>query len=472
MRSIHYLYCSICGNRVLEVDIRICRNCGMIVCSICLSKQVEDEGICSCGSSQHDTLEEIKMFIIHEYFDLKSKIRDIALLPVDFTQKIRHLHNHLMILEEKDSFLSNPAWFIPNSDFDTHLAKVESYLTHYLQDFSPALSYVFNKAIISSNQDFLNPVELQSCQIKLRIISGHLNVFSEGTRKLCNELFSDLQRFEFNYQRQLLVLKSIKKYVKQSKELLNENEKIVAFSPIRKLKGIFKSEKQFLLVTTERLIFFVMKRSLIKKKLHLTNTIFKQDIKNVILKKNRRFKGLNLSITFDKEIFTLKASNDALKHIYHSINEFTLRKRILTISDWKLWLLGWSPEQFRLTINQLLYNGGFEHQGENSDGNDFSRYTNSFFNHNPAQSQEIPPENQEDSSIKKYFINQIESMQEQIQTCQYFLKDLVDRRSELPLTEYYTLYESFSLKLRKLEDQRDEILKQYQKLIPIFQNSV
>ncbi|HKZ40022.1 MAG TPA: hypothetical protein VJ044_03620, partial [Candidatus Hodarchaeales archaeon] len=70
-------------------------------------------------------------------------------------------------------------------------------------------------------------------------------------------------------------------------------------------------------------------------------------------------------------------------------------------------------------------------------------------------------DNSPKAGIRKYFFSQIEKLNKQIQLCQYFLQDLVDRRAQLPLPEYFQMYESFSLKLGNLENERDSLLKQY-----------
>ena len=207
------------------------------------------------------------------------------------------------------------------------------------------------------------------------------------------------------------------------------------------------------------------------KKYKLINSIENFELKEVQIREKKRFKRRILKIITNSENFRLTGSRESIKNIKNVITNFSLNETVFSVSDWKLWVYGWSPEQFRLNVYQLINNTN-ENSNNVSLENEESAYQNVFFNSPNGFSNKIDLENnnEENSGIKKYFKGQIEKVQEQIQICQYFLQDLVDRRSELQLSEYYQMYESFSIKLRNLEDERDSIIKQYEKLIPFMYN--
>ncbi|MHA1992238.1 MAG: hypothetical protein ACW98A_14800 [Candidatus Hodarchaeales archaeon] len=471
MRSIQSLYCSLCGNRVTEVDVRICRHCGIIICNDCLLRQTEENSSCTCGSSEFLTLEEMKSLIISDFIRLKKEIREVAFLPVTFIQDLRQLKNKLQTLEQKEFVIPNVVDFKTDSDIDVQLSKVDTYLTHYLQDFSPSLAYLFNEVIVPLDPFFLDPLRIQSSQMRIKIISDRLKVFKFGTETRCEPLFKDVEYLKGRYQKYMIMVKRIKKFFKLPSKILLENEKIIYFSSIQRLYGKFRSNKQFILITTNRVLFFKQKRNFIFKKYNLVKAIDNLDLKEVKIRERRRFKKRILNLITNDEILKITGSKENIKNIKNSISNFSLQESHLTVSDWKLWIQEWSPEQFRLNVIQLINNTNENINSNGQNANQY-KYENVFFN-NPEQNvRSFSPDSQnvENPSIKKYFTGQVEKIQEQIQICQYFLQDLVDRRSELQLSEYYQMYESFSMKLRNLEDQRDEIIKQYEKLMPFMSN--
>ncbi|OLS27508.1 MAG: hypothetical protein HeimC3_02860 [Candidatus Heimdallarchaeota archaeon LC_3] len=468
MSSVQSLYCSLCGNRVTEVDVRINRKSGIIICNSCLLRQTEDDNNCP---DDYLTLEEMKSLIIRDFIEIKSEIREVALLPVAFAQDMRYLQNQLLSLENEEKIIPNSKDFTPKIDLEMQLSKIDTFLTHYLQDFSPSLAYLFREVIAPLNRFFLDPLRIQSCQMRIKIISDRLKMFRKGTEERCKPLFDDVQNFNTSYRKYLLTVKRLKKFFKNTTSILTENEKIIHFSSIHRLYGTLRTRKMFILITTSRIMFFIQKRNLIFKKYKLINSIENFELKEVQIREKKRFKKRILKIITNSENIRLTGSRESIKNIKNVITNFSLNETVFSVSDWKLWVYGWSPEQFRLNVYQLINNTN-ENSNNVSLENEESAYQNVFFNSPNGFSNKIDLENnnEENSGIKKYFKGQIEKVQEQIQICQYFLQDLVDRRSELQLSEYYQMYESFSIKLRNLEDERDSIIKQYEKLIPFMYN--
>ena len=68
---------------------------------------------------------------------------------------------------------------------------------------------------------------------------------------------------------------------------------------------------------------------------------------------------------------------------------------------------------------------------------------------------------EQQTQILGYIDRQTEKITQRIRVLEYIIDDLKSRRNTMPVTEFFTLYEQFSMKLKDLETERNSLLNHY-----------
>ena len=432
-------------------------------------------GQCKCGSKDAKSLEDIRTAISRDLIDYKVKIRDIAYKPIVFVQSLHELTTRLTELENA-RFIFFTDEFMPGADLNSSLFTIEKYLTEYLRDFAPTLKYLYDTVIDRDNSCSFDPERLRAAQIRIKIIASRLTPFETGVNEACKILFDDLKKYTHLLQKYQTMYQWLETHVKNWKNFLETDEKILFLTHNVKTTGTLHSLLQSLLVTTKYVVLLKRMKFSWNRKYSISIKIDKKDIKYTKIRERKRFKQPVLLVQDENILHKFYSKESTLKTINKTLVQMNRSYLALPVSQWKIWNILWSTEEFRLTVYNLLNSditaettGQGQGQGS-SPGPGLRPDQSSAETNHPRQTDSVrakkvlQDEELERKKIKNYFLAQLQKIHEQILTSKSFLEDLVNRRSELELSEYYQKYESFSLKLAALEEERDKLISQYHDL--------
>ena len=342
------------------------------------------------------------------------------------------------------------------------LFTIEKYLTEYLRDFAPTLKYLYDTIIDRDNSCFFDPEKLRKAQTRVKIIASRLAPFEDGVNEACRILFDDLKRYQQLRQNYLAMHEWLEIHVKNWKNLLESDEKILFLSQNVKITRTIRSIMHAMVVTSKHVLLLKKIKFSWNKKYTLALKIDKREIRYIKVREQKRFKPPVLLIQDENVLHKFYSKNSILQSINKSLTQMNRSYLALPVLQWKIWNIIWPTEQFRLTVYSLL-NSDITPETVGSPQTSYDS-ENSNQQDNTHTKKVLKDEEIERKNIKRYFLVQLQKIHEQILMCKSFLEDLVNRRSELELSEYYQKYESFSLKLAALEEERDKLISQYQNL--------
>ncbi|HKZ42814.1 MAG TPA: hypothetical protein VJ044_17755, partial [Candidatus Hodarchaeales archaeon] len=342
------VYCSVCGNRISYDDTRICRTCGMIGCFGCFQKWLQGKPRkgnngsspaiqCKCNSTDVQQLEIVRAAIVKDYIDLRTKIKDIAYLPVDLYQEIRRIQSALLDLESGANFVLFSQDFTPRIDFDASLFNIETMLFEYLQDLAPALNYLYSAIIAPSYDYFLDPIKLQLAQFRAIITGDRITPFKEASRRLGAELASELERlkkFPASYDQ---MRKLVPRKQSISLQRLVEGEKFIYIGLASHLVGRFRKKKRIVVVSTHRIRILKFVREKFRKKLRTATEVEKDSITGISVKSQRLRQHSSLIMQTHSSRIVLQGKD--IEAIRLSISRMDDAVHTLPVEQWKFWNL-------------------------------------------------------------------------------------------------------------------------------------
>ncbi|MFV2016780.1 MAG: hypothetical protein ACC656_15215, partial [Candidatus Heimdallarchaeota archaeon] len=241
------------------------------------------------------------------------------------------------------------------------------------------------------------------------------------------------------------------------RNLLDQNERIFYISgPMwSNLGGIIKRNVQ-LMITNCRIVFFqqpLIKK--IKKSVRILKIITGFEITG-FESKDRKIRSNLFIIRKDKETIELSGGDEDHNKLNRLLRLIVESIQVPVPKQWKHWQIGkiWSSDSYYANIDRLLR---WElRPGSTSSSNSISLNSNIDFN-----KAENDLEYQTD--IVDYLSKQMERITQRIRVCEYMINDLKSRKNSMSINEFYSLYETFTMKLSALEQERNGLLGHYSK---------
>ena len=208
------------------------------------------------------------------------------------------------------------------------------------------------------------------------------------------------------------------------------------------------------LITEKRLLFFKQPILKLKKKVKIIKSITAFEITGLQIK-NRKIRSTSIIIRHTNGEVELSGSKDQLATIEKFIRLLVENIRIPSPKEWKHYQIGriWSSDGYYSNIDIIL-RWEVRTGSKNPKTSAYSGLASIDF---PDGTSDVEHQTQ----IIEYIDRQMEKTSQRIRVIEYIIDDLKSRRNTMPVTDFFTLYEQFSIKLKDLESERNSLLNHY-----------
>lgn len=460
------LYCSLCGERLDLAEVRICRGCGTILCPHCIRQQSNDSADLSnptnldepfacrnCTSEDILPLEDLRGHLVRDFLSVKQQLHTNATAPVRFLQELLDFRDEVVRVGER--FVLFPSDFTFTGDLSSTFATAEHFALEYLNDFGQNIRSLYDHLIIGQDNG-IDPEELQTTQLRLRMLTDKLRSFEQG-------LESYFKPFQEEFLKQKELYKSFLVWEEELRELttirdqLDREDRVLHITdPLSSNFAGPVSRSVRLLLSTQRLVVFQHPKFRLRSKVKLLKVLDPANIHQVIYQRRKlrspllRLEGLDMDgqhycVEFGAEEECLEPLTSLLERLKQQ--EFPPRPRA-----WKNWKVHWSAESYYGNIDRILQ---FEWRTKVEDQRHECQDGLS------GTSPPVVDGLTQQTELLEYFERQLEQLSQKIRLVEYIISDLKKRKNSMSVHEFYSLYENFSLKLRSLESDRNALLTQY-----------
>lgn len=468
------VFCSICGEDLAHVDPYICRNCGLLYCQFCKDKLIDPipstsesseansimqvrKSNCKCDNGDVQSLEELRGYLIQDFLNYKYQIQVIANEPVEHFQTLLDIRDRMIALGRR--FILLPEDFAFQKDPLSTFSMAEQFALEHLQDIRHNIADLYNKLLVNKEQ-LIEPAELTQVNMKLNLLNGKIEKFKQGFQSYFYTLLEDKNTHEKLLLRYFDFAEDLKERYQNLQDILDEDERIFFISePISSnLAGAITRNIQ-VLISEKRMLFFRQPILKLKKKVKIIKDIGGFEITSVG-EKNRKFRSDSFVLSLGKEEIELSGTKEQIALITKFVDFLRQNYRIPTPKEWKSYQIGriWSADGYYSNIDEILR---WElRTGVKNPDSSFPESVAGYSFGTNGSSMEKKTE------ILEFIDRQTEKITQRIRVLEYIIDDLKGRRNTMPVTEFFTLYEQFSMKLKDLEAERNSLLNHYSRSSP------
>ena len=466
------MFCSICGDSLAIAEAFICRNCGLLYCQFCKEKLFGSSTIiqttaenskllqanCKCESGDIQSLDELRGYLIQDFLNYKYKIQVIANEPVEHFQMLLTLREKMIAIGKK--FILLPEDFAFQKDPLSTFSMAEQFALEHLQDIRHNIRDLYAKLLINKDQ-LVDHDELSQVNLKIRLLAGKIEKFEQGFQSYFYPLLEDTKNHEALLVKYADFSEDLRLNYQNLEKYLDDDERIFHISdPLSSnLAGTITRNIQ-LLITEKRVLFFRQPILKLKKKVKIIKDLSSFEITGLEYK-TRKFRSSSIVISKDREDIELSGNKDQIFLIEKFITFLAKNLRIPTPKEWKHYQIGriWSSDGYYANIDSLLrweLRTGTQNPNNNSLNPNLSAYDIPGFEGNFEHQTEI----------LEFIDRQSSKITSRIRVLEYIIDDLKSRKNLIPVTEYFNLYEEFSIKLKDLEAERNSLLAHYSRGSP------
>ena len=218
------------------------------------------------------------------------------------------------------------------------------------------------------------------------------------------------------------------------------------------LGGIIKRNIQ-IMITGDRFVFFQQPIIKLKKKVKILKILTGFEITG-FESKERKFRSKIFKIRKDKETIDLAGDVKDHERLDRCLRLIAEQIQVPSPKLWKHWQIGkiWSSDSYYSNIDRLLrWELRPNHFPPNA----------SFAVNSPIDLSKAERDIEYQTDIVDYLSKQMERITQRIRVCEYMITDLKSRKNTMSVNEFYSLYETFSMKLSNLEQERNSLLGHY-----------
>lgn len=458
------MFCSICGESLSTSEALICRNCGLLYCQFCKDKLFDSTSLnpsvqgenqtnpinCKCAGGDIQSLDELRGYLIQDFLNYKYKIQVIANEPVEYFQMLLDFREKLIAIGKK--FIPLPEEFAFQKDLMSTFSMAEQFALEHLQDISHNIRELYSKLLINKEQ-LIDHEALSQVNLKLTLLAGKIDQFEQGFQSYFYSLLEDKKVHEEKLVQFLDFSEDLRQNYQNLERYLDDDERIFYITePLSSnLAGTITRNIQ-VLMTEKRMLFFKQPILKIKKKVKVIKAITAFEITGLFLK-NRKFRSAAIIIKHVNGQVELSGTKDQIAIIEKFIRLLVENIRIPTPKEWKHYQLGriWSSDGYYANIDVIL-------RWELRSGSKNPKVVSY-----PGAGLDLPDDVEHQTQIIEYIDHQMEKISQRIRVIEYIIDDLKSRRNTMPVTDFFNLYEQFSIKLKDLESERNSLLNHYSK---------
>ncbi len=468
------MYCSICGESLAHSDTFICRNCGLLYCQFCKDKLIDNmqstqdtsetnqttqvrKSNCNCDDGDVQSLEDLRGYLIQDFLNYKYKIQVIANEPVEHFQTLLDIRERMIILGRK--FILLPEEFSFQKDPLSTFSMAEQFALEHLQDIRYNIRDLYNKLLVNKEQ-LIDPVELTQVNMKLNLLNGKIEKFQQGFQSYFYTLLEDKKEHEKILLRYFDFAEDLKEKYQNLEKFLDDDERIFfVSSPLSSnLSGTITRNIQ-ILITEKRMLFFRQPILKLKKNVKIIKDVSGFEVTG-LEQKTRKFRSSSIIIRIDRDMIELSGPKDQITAIEKYVTFLVENLRIPTPKEWKNYQIGriWSADGYYSSIDEILR---WELRTGVKKPN--SSFSDNFPDFNVGSDD---GSGEQQTQILEFIDRQTEKITQRIRVLEYIIDDLKSRRNTMAVTEFFTLYEQFSMKLKDLEAERNSLLNHYSQRPP------
>ena len=406
---------------------------------------------CKCQSGDIQSLEDLRGYLIQDFLNYKYKIQVIANEPVENFQMLLTLREKMISLGKK--FILLPEDFSFQKDPLSTFSMAEQFALEHLQDIRHNIRDLYGKLLVNKEQ-LVDPDELTQVNMKLNLLSGKIEKFEQGFQSYFYTLLEDKKNHENILVQYVNFSDALQDQFPNLEKYIDDDERI--FFITEPLSSNLTGSMRYvqILITEKRMLFFKQPILKLKKKVKIIKDLNGFEITG-LLQKPRKFRSATLIIRNDKEEIELSGSKDQITIIEKYVKFLVENIRIPTPKEWKSYQIGriWSADGYYSSIDEIL-------RWELRTG---TKRPTTPVHPDPFDFDFSDPDSsmEQQTQILGYIDRQTEKITQRIRVLEYIIDDLKSRRNTMPVTEFFTLYEQFSMKLKDLETERNSLLNHY-----------
>lgn len=458
------LYCSICGENIKLHEALICRNCGLLYCQFCAKDDAHEESTefvkhedfrtdnyaCRCDNGDVQLLEELRGYLIQDFLNYKLEISTIANIPVKIFQKFLEIREKIINLGAIFNLM--PEDFAFQKDILATFSMAEQFALEYLQDLRGTIRNLYDQLLVNK-EHFVEPDELRQVNLRLSLLAGKIEKFQLGFDTYFSPLEEDAESFNQLLINYYDVFNNLISKYKNLRNILEPGERIYYITePMRSNLGGMIHRHIQIMITNDRIVFFQQPIIKFKKKVKILKIFSGFEI--TFESKERKFRSSHFVIRKDKETIEISCKKTTLVNLNRFLKLVVESINVPVPKAWKHWQIGkiWSSDSYYSNIDRLLswqLRPGITPPNLNYPSNiDFSKAGSDL---------------EYQTEIVDYLSKQTEKITQRIRVCEYMINDLKSRKNTMSINEFYSLYETFSMKLKDLENERNSLLGHYSK---------
>lgn len=446
----------------------ICRNCGLLYCQFCKDKlfsspspdpsatenaQVSPAS-CKCSGGDIQSLDDLRGYLIQDFLNYKYKIQVIANEPVEHFQMLLDLREKLIAIGKR--FILLPEDFSFQKDPLSTFSMAEQFALEHLQDIRHNIRDLYGKLLVNKEQ-LVDHDQLKQVNLKLHLLAGKIDQFEQGFQSYFYPVLEDKKIHEENLVPFVDFSEKLTQDYQNLEKYLDDDERIFFISePLSSnLSGTITRNIQ-LLITEKQMLFFKQPILKLKKKVKVIKSVTGFEVIG-LLQKNRKFRSSGIIIKTINQEIELTGLKDQITMIEKFIKILVENIRIPTPKEWKHYQIGriWSSDGYYTNVDNIL-RWELRTGVKNPNNNLFPE----------AAGMDFPDGDgglEHQTQILEYIDRQMEKTTQRIRVIEYIIDDLKSRRNTMPVTDFFTLYEQFSIKLKDLESERNSLLSNYSK---------
>ncbi|MFX0172372.1 MAG: hypothetical protein ACFE9L_10655 [Candidatus Hodarchaeota archaeon] len=308
-------FCSFCGAKVRDVEVRKCLKCGAIFCAQCAA-HLQINGIhlkCPCGSTNIDNgspTKDLKVETLEHIFELKRFLKQVGYRPVILLKRTGHLESRLRSFRKQ--------FLIPGNQIDhifLETKKIETFILTEFQEYCAKLKRFYQKAmgIDPSIDDYRN------FSMQLTLFQKHITSFDQTVANKLQPIQELIDQ----------VAKQCDEFDEMAKNLGRYFD-IFVFVPGELAIGFFpdidiqnnriRKSSIDLVITTDRIVIFRKKRAkLLGQRMIIYDEFPTEDLIDVQKTKEGILKRDKLAITTIEHDYELYGDYQTLMRIFDGL---------------------------------------------------------------------------------------------------------------------------------------------------------
>ncbi len=407
-----------------------------------------------CSGCDIQSLDELRGYLIQDFLNYKYKIQVIANEPVEHFQTLLALREKLIVIGKK--FILLPEDFAFQKDPLSTFSMAEQFALEHLQDIRHNIRDLYGKLLVNK-EHLVEHEQLEQVNLKLSLLAGKIDQFEQGFQSYFYPLLEDKKIHEANLVSFFDFSEKLNQDFQNLEKHLDDDERIFFISePLSSnLTGTLTRNIQ-VLITEKQLLFFKQPILKLKSKVKVIKTVTGFEIIG-LLQKNRKFRSSGIVIKTSNQEIELTGIKEQISMIEKFVKLLVENIRIPTPKEWKHYQIGriWSSDGYYTNVDNILR---WELRTGTRNPN------NSLFPE--SANMDLPDGDggiEHQTQILEYIDRQMEKTTQRIRVIEYIIDDLKSRRNTMPVTDFFTLYEQFSIKLKDLESERNSLLSHYSK---------